>query len=141
MSYIVILFNVPPHIDSFADLPDGDALDIAPLGSREAILTLLTSLYPDADRSDPTWICLERDEFVIEFMLDDKDPIDALGLRIHGGNQAMDVAKELCARTGWRAYDTSRGDFISFDDNAAAGLQAWQQYRDRVLKTPSPESR
>ncbi len=141
MSYIVVLFNLPPHIVSFTNLTDDDEGESAPLGSREAILALLTSLYPDADQSDPTWVCLKREEFVIEFMLGDADPIDSMGLRIHGGDQAMEVAKELCAHTGWRAYDTSLGDFIIFDDNAAAGLQAWRDYRDRVIKPPSSESR
>lgn len=144
MSYLVVLFNLPSHIVSLDDLPDGDGGDsdtvvMPPLGLRTAILALLTSLFPDADYADPTWVVLRRNGFVIEFMLGAKDPLSSLGLRIHGSDQALDVAKLLCEYMGWRAYDTSLGDFIDFEDHPAAGLQAWRQYRNRVIEPRSDE--
>ena len=138
MSYIVVLFNLPAHVLSIRDMPQDS--DANPLGPRVAILTLLTHLFPDADLSDPTWVRLERDGFVIEFMVGAADPVESLGLRIHGSDQAIEVARVLCEYTGWRAYDTSLGDFIAFDDNPVEALGAWRQYRGRVIEQTTSES-
>lgn len=136
MSYIVVLLNLPAHVVSLVDVSNLD-----PLGPREAILALLTHLLPDVDISDPTWARLERDDFVIEFLVGAADRVESLGLRMHGGDRAMDVAKLLCEHAGWRAYEPPLVIFIAFDHNPAEGLQAWRQYRDRVITPPIAESR
>ena len=138
MSYMVVLFNLMSHVPSVSELADDS--DIPPLGPRQAILSLLDQRFPDADVSDTSWVRLARDDFVIEFMVGTADPVASLGLRIHGSDRAMDVVESLCRYTGWRAYDTSLGDFIAFDDNPAKGLQAWRQYRDRVVEPLAPNA-
>jgi hypothetical protein len=108
VSYIVSLFKLPAHIASVIELPK-DA-KIEPQCPKAAILALLADPFPYADFSDPTWVILDREEFAIEFIVGDEDPVASLGLSIHGADSAMAVAQLLCERMGWRAHDTSLGD-------------------------------
>lgn len=120
MSYIVSLFKLPKDISSVDELPTD--FDVEPLGSKAAILALLGDLFPDADFSDPTWVVLDKTGFSIEFIVGEKDPVDSLGLRIHGDESWIAVARVLCERNGWRAYDTSSGNLINFSLEQASGL-------------------
>jgi hypothetical protein len=132
MSHLIAVFALPAHITSVEKLPD-DFQSI--LGSRAAVLGLLADLFPDADFSDPTWVTLEREDFVIEFIVGTGDPVESVGLRIHGADSVMDAVHLLCQRTGWRAYDASLGALIDFAHNPAKGLQAWRSYAERVIRS------
>lgn len=122
MSYLIVLFALPASIMSIDELPMN--YDPPALGSRETILALLTELFQDADVPDPTWVMLTREEFAVEFVVGHDDPVDSLGVRIHGADSAMAVVQLLCERTGWRAYDTSLSDLIKFQHDPAFCLQA-----------------
>lgn len=130
MSWIVTLLKFPSEIKTLDDIPPGFMPE--PLGSRNEVLSLLAQLFPDANLSDPTWVTLDRDEYVIEFMVGDKDPVMSLGFRPHGSDALMKALQLLCERTGWRALDEN-AEFIEFDDDPAKGLRAWREYTAQLI--------
>jgi hypothetical protein len=101
MSWVAVLMRLPPEVN-IADLPAD--YELQPLGSKVEVLSLLAELFPDADFSDPTRVSVEREDFVIEFMVGDNDPVVTLGFRPHGDVTVLVVLRTLCERTGWRAW-------------------------------------
>lgn len=131
MSYLILLFALPAHITSVDELLM--VYQPSALGSKATILGLLTDLLPDADVTDPTWVMLTREKFGIEFVVGHDDPVDSLGVRIHRADSAMAIVQLLSERTGWRAYDTSLGSLINFQDDPAQCPRARRAYSDRAI--------
>lgn len=133
MSWLVVLAKLPDAFVSISDIPTDFVPE--PLESRAAVLTVLAEVFPDADLTDPTWVQLNRPNYAIEFIVGDKEPVESLSFRPHGDDTLLEALQLLCERTGWRAIDTSSGDFINFNANPAQGLQAWRTYAQRVTGT------
>ncbi|MEZ4705755.1 MAG: hypothetical protein R3A44_01035 [Caldilineaceae bacterium] len=129
MSWDVILMNVPSNVRSISELED----ELPILGSKIEVLSILSSALPSINLSDPTWGVMDGDNFSIEFSIGDKDPIQTIMLFVRGSDDAVRVIEKVCQYSGWRALDTSLGDFISFEENPAAGLQQWRAYRNQVF--------
>jgi hypothetical protein len=130
MSWDVILLHVPPEIATADDFPDGFSSE---LGPRPQVLSTLTALLPDLDLIDPTWAILDREDFHIEFNTGTKDPITTIMLHVRGGEGALQTIQRICDQTGWRALDTTVGDFIDFAGDPARGLREWTAFRDQVV--------
>ncbi len=132
MSWDVIILNVPNDIKIDGDLADDT---VRPLGSRDEVLRAITTAFPHADVSDPNWIALRGDGYTIELSLEETEYVGSLTLFVRGSVEAVDAIECLCKAGGWRAFDTSLGDFIDFASSQRdTGLKRWQQYRDQVLK-------
>lgn len=130
MSWDVIIFNIPDNIQTISELTDDSIL---PLGSRDHILSVIAHIFPQANLSDPTWVVLDDEDYSIEFSLGQDEQINTLMLLVRGGIEAINAIENFCKVTGWRAFDSSAGDFIDFSDsNRDLGIKRWQEYRDFI---------
>jgi hypothetical protein len=130
MSWDVELMRVPPDILSAADL----SLDfVSELGPRDAILTILKDILPQIDLSKDSWGILDGEDFSIEFGIGDIDPISTITLYVRGNESVIAIIEKICNNTGWRAFDTTTGEFISFGQNAAEGLRRWRKSQEHVI--------
>lgn len=130
MSWDIAIVNVPPEIETASDIPGDHS---TALGSIESVHALLDLLYPAIDLSDPAWGILSSPDYSIEFSIGKDDPVLSIALHVRGGDNAIEPIEKLCADTGWRAIDFGTGEFIAFDDNPAAGLQAWRGYSEKII--------
>jgi hypothetical protein len=131
MSWLAVLFKLPNRFVSVHDIPNDFVSE--PLGSRAAVLAILAEVFPDANFADPTWVRVERPNYVIECIVGREEPVESLGFRPHGDDTVIEALELLCAQTGWRAFDTSSGDLITFAANPAQGFQAWRADAQRVI--------
>jgi len=70
-------------------------------------MSILRSLFPDADYSDPTWIGVRSDE-LSEISMEVEDPVYALGFR----NPSFQLIQKVFEKYGWRGIDPSSGQVI-----------------------------
>ncbi len=133
MSWDVIFYNVPANISD----PEKYYQQALPLlGTKSDVISQLKKVFPDIKFSDPDWGYIQRPNFSIEFNFGKEDPLDFLGLRVLGNEAANEVViagiQAICVSTSWRAYDTTTGLFIDFDNDPARGYRIWREYHDRV---------
>lgn len=136
LSWDVLLMQVPSNILRSQDLAKNFR---SQLGPRPEILSILTQICPGIDFSDPGWGIFEGNDFSIEFNLGDTDPVESVMLHVRGSDNVISIIRNICEYTGWRALDTSIGDFIDFDRNPTTGLQQWRTFRDRVFASLETE--
>jgi len=96
VSWDVFVQDLPPGIDSIADIPD----DFRPasLGPREAIVAGILTVVPDADFADPTWGRIEG-------------PDEQAGIGFHSlsRNRGLDPSRLwFCPSRATRAADRRR---------------------------------
>lgn len=130
MSWDVLLFRLPPSIRSLNELPDDFAGES--LGTPTDVADVVRDLFPHIDFSDPTWGVLETEQYSIEFSIGDEVPCTSVMLHVRGPENAIGPVRELCARTGWSAFDTSSGDLIDFAADPTKGLREWIAYRQQA---------
>jgi hypothetical protein len=130
MSWDVLLMHVPSNVDSIHELPENFSSE---LGPRQEIVDILTRVFPNLDFSDPTWGHLRGRGFSIEFSIGEDTVIETIMLHVRGNDDAINSIQLLCEETGWRAFDTTIGEFINFNESPAAGLQQWRAFRDQVM--------
>ncbi|MCS6906469.1 MAG: hypothetical protein RML93_01145 [Anaerolineales bacterium] len=129
MSWDVILMHVPSNVASIQELPRNFTSE---LGPRPEILATLARILPALDLTDPSWGYLKGKDFSIEFNIGDESVVDAIILHVRGSDDAVSIIQHLCEQTGWRAFDTTAGDFMNFSQQPATGLQQWRAFRDQV---------
>ncbi len=117
MSWDVILMNVPSNIESGTEFEE----DLPELGSKTKVLSILSNALPSINLSDPAWGILDGDNFSIEFNMGDDDPVHTIMLHVRGSDDVTGVIDRICQHSGWRAFDTTVGDFINFAKNPTAG--------------------
>lgn len=131
MSWDVLFVAAPPGIRSLDDLAE---VEVPPLGPRAAVVQAVRDALPASDWSDPSWGRLEGDGFSIELNVGDGDPVESIMLHVRGGDGALAVIRQVAAALGRPAIDCGAGTVIDFDaPDAAEGLHAWREYRDRVV--------
>jgi len=54
-------------------------------------------------------------------------------LHVRGSDGAIETIKAVCEASSWRAFDTTTGSFINFENDPASGLRQWRSYRDKVV--------
>jgi hypothetical protein len=136
MSWDVFLQYFPAEARNLTEVKDVPATT----GSRASTVSALQQLFPDANISDPSWVTLERPEFVIEFNLGHKEQCEGIGLRVHGSDDVIPVILHIARHFGMRACDISTGEFLDSSTNPAAGLQGWRDLLSRATENPAPES-
>jgi len=135
MSWDVIIFNVSNEIKSVSELTE-DA--IKPLGSRDNVLSAIKTTFPQANLSDPSWVVQDGAGYSIEFSLGQNDPIQTMMVYVRGDISSLRAIEQFCRTTGWRAFDSSVGDFIDFSDlNYDRGFKRWEQYKNYVASKHS----
>jgi hypothetical protein len=130
MGWDVIVLQTAPVVSTVSQLGDQS---IKPLGSRDSVLNIIETVFPDTDVSDPGWIVIATDSYSIEISLIEAVQVESLMLHIHGSSAAIDAIARLCKVSGWQAFDTAAGEFLDFDSrDRDAGLRLSRQYRDQA---------
>lgn len=127
----MLLLNLPPGIETIDQVPDDFDVNLGPL---QAVLTALKQIFgSQIDLRDQTWGMLEGEHYSIEFNIGAKDPCDSIMLHVRGDDSAIEPIKALCVQTAWSAFDTSSGELLNFQGDAAVGLRTWRDWKERVL--------
>lgn len=125
-----MLMPVPAGAETIEDLAEDDA----PLGTRAEVLAKLRAALPQADFSDPTWGIVEGPDYSVEVNLGDEEPVSAIMLHVRGGDSVMQVIRTAAKALGCGALDCNADEVLDLEgDVAGAGLQAWREYKDRVV--------
>ena len=132
MSWDVLLINVPDKMKSPNDLPDDFK---STLGITADVHSTLSNIVPEIDLHDPAWGNLKGDGFSIEFNIGKNNPVESIMLHVRDSNGAITIIEHICKKTGWRALDTSTGNFIDFNQNPERGFEQWRSYRNQVAKS------
>ena len=146
MSWDVMILRADGY-RSLNDLPKDFKLPA--LGSADQIKEKLKKHYPTLELSEPKSMNLtsgpynyvegtykdKTEGYVIEFSihLDQEDP-DSISLKVFGGGSVIWKIVELCRENGWKAIDTSVGDFMDLENPSSKGWEDFQAYRDQVIK-------
>lgn len=138
MSWDVCLIKAEGY-RSINDLPNG--FQPSPLGSIDQVKEKLTKAYPTIVWSEPgsdhgLWGTFEdhSEGYSIEFSLGKKNTVDSLMLHVRGSGSVVSRIAGLCNQNGWKAIDTSAGEFIDLKHPSSRGWKLFQSYRDRVIK-------
>ncbi len=124
---------------SMNDLPQGFVP--APMGSMDQVKEKLTKAYPTVVWSSPNsdyglWGTYQdkNEGHSIEFSLGKNDPVESIMLHLRGGGSVVSKIVELCNENGWKAIDTSAGEFMDLQRPSSKGWEDFQSYRDRMIK-------
>jgi hypothetical protein len=131
----VSIINFTRSYDSIADIPEDECPN--PLGTALAVRDAISSAFPDTNWTDPTWGVFDAPSGSIEFNVGVDDPIQGIMLHIRASEEVVPLIVKLCRKEGWQPLDISGGCFLEKAAIPEAGLQAWQQYRDRVIGSQS----
>lgn len=133
MAWSVSMFAIHLPVRSVKELPE--EFRLGKLGTKAEIHEALRSVFPDADIANENLVFLHRDDFGLEISMDSDDPVTWLGIRIFGSDSALEAIRLLCVHTGWRAFDTSLGDLINFDDDPTRGLRESRAFFKKVIQS------
>jgi len=127
----VFVQDLPPGIDSIADIPD----DFRPasLGPREAIVAGILTVVPDADFADPTWGRIEGPDYSIEVNVGPEDPVQGFAFHIGGGAMAAGIVADILETLDLRALDPQSDTSLFDAAQAVDSLRRWRLYRDQVV--------
>lgn len=121
------------------DLPNG--FEPSPLGSIDKVKERLTKVYPTVVWSMPhadygSWGTYQDkgEGYSIEFSLGKKNPVESIMLHVRGSGSVVPKIVELCKQTGWKAIDTSSGEFMDLERPSSKSWEDFQSYRDRIIK-------
>jgi len=103
------------------------------LGGHSEVIGKIKVLVPEVDFSDPTWGRIRGADCSLELSLGREEFVDSISFHIRGADQAASILAVIVKGLNLRAMDCSSGEFLSFDGDAVAGLQAWRAYRDRTI--------
>lgn len=131
MSWDVSIENIPSSYAKYEDLPEG--YEPPPLCSRKELEKIVFRLFPRIQSNEEkTWFNLEGPDYSIEFDSGTEDPVDSVMLLVRGQATALEPIRRFCDATGWRAVDTSTGDFIDWRNNPDKGFAGWRAFRERI---------
>ena len=89
-----------------------DGIATKPLGTRKQVLSIIKAVFPDIDVSDPQWVIVTRPTYSLTFDMSEHEPVDVLLVTVHGEEIAVDDVRRLSKATGWRIFDSTRGEFL-----------------------------
>ena len=130
MSWDVFVQDLPSSAARVADIPDD--FRPQPLGNRASIIDSIRAEFPEADFRDPAWGNFEAESFSIEFNLGEDELVQSFAMHVRGSIAAVDAVAAILDRLGFRAIDSSSGEFFSLE-RAKESLAQWSKYRDEVI--------
>ncbi|MCG8569989.1 MAG: hypothetical protein MJB14_07590 [Spirochaetes bacterium] len=137
MSWDVLFVKFPNNINSIDEIP-GD-YNPGSLCTRQYYEEMIFNLFPNIDENnDRSWMILEDDSYSIEFSAGTGEMLDSLMLHIRGDEKALKVIKNICDFTNWKAFDTTTGDLIDFDNNPDEGFSQWRNFKNKVIADNTP---
>ena len=127
MSWDLLVYAAPPGVR----MEDTEEEHLR-LGTLEEVQAAIRAALPEAELRSP-YARIDHQAYTVELHIGDDDPVQGLGVRVQGGDEAVEPLLRLCAHTGWRALDVSTGAFLDESGDPAAGLRGWRAFRDSVV--------
>ena len=129
MSWDVFIQHLPASALCMADIPDD--FEPLPLGPRHEVGSVILSIFPDADATDPTWLTLQKPGYTISFGTGTEDVVTGLTLHVRGDESVIAPIAQLIDRLGARGIDSFTGEF--FDPlTARESIRRWRSYVDEL---------
>lgn len=104
-----------------------------PLGTRAEVQDFISSAFPGTDWTDPTWGIYDSPAGSIEFNMGNDDPNAGFMLHVRASEVVVPIIVNLCIRNHWQAIDCSGGEFLEQTSDPASGLNAWAEYRNKIV--------
>jgi hypothetical protein len=131
VSWDFLIMRFSRRYDTVADIPDDEKPQM--IGPREDVHRAVLTLFPGTDWSDPAWGTWQGEAGSIEFNLGTDDPADSLMLHVRAGPPVVPGIITLCLKNGWQGIDCWSGELLERSDDPTRGLNAWAEYRSRIL--------
>jgi hypothetical protein len=127
--------------ESVDDIGD---MDICVLGTQEEMRNKISEAFAQTDWEDLRWGTYDGPDGIIEFGMGDElpEPVYSFGMHIHGGSdELVERILALAGKHRWQVLDIGSSDFIDqSEEYAAQSLQAFNDYRDRVISKADTET-
>ncbi len=137
MSWDLILMDCPPSTSSPTEVEPGFVA--APLGSYAEIAERVRTVAPDADFDESGAGVITRLAYVVEFDLGSTEPVESVGLQVHGsGDEVVGLIVGIAEQLNARAIDLQADEYLT-PESGRESLQAWQDYRNQVVQRPAAE--
>ena len=133
MSWDLTAIKTKRHVQSVSDLTEEDCV---PLERQQMIAELekaATVCDAHLDTSDPSWLVMQKREWLIEFSLSKhREHLITMGLFVRGSKEPTEVFAYLIQQLGMRLVEWSTGEFLDLSKQSSFGR--WQGWSDRVLR-------
>jgi hypothetical protein len=107
MSWWMSILSIKRQVNSVEELTEED---IAPLGTIAEVVSVIRTMFPNADSADPTWIQAKWEGQHFEIRVGANDPLFSIGFR----KPPLEALQYFCQQTGWQALDDSEGELFTF---------------------------
>lgn len=133
MSWDLTAIKTKRHVQSVSDLTEEDCV---PLERQQMIAELekaATVCDAHLDTSDPSWLVMQKREWLIEFSLSKhREHLITMGLFVRGSKEPTEVFAYLIQQLGMRLVEWSTGEFLDLSKQSSFGR--WQEWSERVLR-------
>jgi hypothetical protein len=133
MSWDLTAIKTKRHVQSVSDLTEEDCV---PLERQQMIAELekaATVCDAHLDTSDPSWLVMQKREWLIEFSLSKhREHLITMGLFVRGSKEPTEVFAYLIQQLGMRLVEWSTGEFLDLSKQSSFGH--WQEWSERVLR-------
>jgi hypothetical protein len=131
MSWDVSIQRFSRRYSSIEEIPEDEAC--LPLGTRAEVQGVISSAFPGTDWTDPAWGIYDSPAGSIEFNMGNDDPNTGFMLHVRASEVVVPIIVNLCISNRWQAIDCSSGGFLEQSSDPASGLNAWAEYRDKIV--------
>lgn len=131
MSWDVSIQRFSRRYSFIEEIPEDEKC--LPLGTRAEVQDFISSAFPGTDWTDPTWGIYDSPAGSIEFNMGNDDPNAGFMLHVRASEVVVPIIVNLCIRNHWQAIDCSGGEFLEQTSDPASGLNAWAEYRNKIV--------
>ena len=133
MSWDVMVFDLGGALPAGGEM----APDFKPksMGAVAEVRSRISEHLATVDWSDGSWGMYEGDGFGLEFNMGKAPETDGFMVHFRGSGDAIAALLRFAAPNGWSLFDCSTGEFIDPANPSNAGWEAFQGYRDRVIRS------
>lgn len=134
MSWDLIVFAAGTPVDSDSDgvASFHDGWKSPNIGTYLEVQRSISSVFPEADWTDPVWGLLISDSCCLEFSLGSDEQINTFS--IHARGEATPAVLEIVAATGWKILDVSTTTWLNTSSDPDEGRRQFQSYLDTVVE-------
>lgn len=110
--------------------------DLTAIKTKRHIQSVSDLTEEDCVPRDPSWLVMEKKEWLIEFSLSKHgEQLITMGLRVRGSREPTEVFAYLIQQLGMRLVEWSTGEFLDLSKQSSFGR--WQEWSERVLTRES----
>jgi hypothetical protein len=132
MSWDIFVQDILASVMSVAEMPDG--FEPRSLGKRADIIARIRAVVPIADFTQEACGRIEGPGFSIEVAMGDLEDVQGFAFHVYGGDLGAHAVANVLQELGFRAFDPSSPSGIFEPEIAAAGLDRWRTYRDKMMR-------